>query len=190
MKTYEFHSFIHSFNTYSSGREPCPWFIVRHQGTGTIDFLHRYQTLQNQLFSDEQIIFPNFYFFLDTSTFPGKTWLTEGSTHLPQPLGKASVFARYQNRLQWVCYNNPLFHFSYLFFLQEYKVILRFSLPLTAQPHPIPRLLTWPSSPLQEWAGPRARTWVLSFISVLLYLEGRSVRCFKVYLASVLTLQK
>ena len=89
MKMYEFHSFIHSFNTYSSGREPYPWFIVRHQGRGTTDSLHQYQTFQNQLFSDEQIIFPSFYsFFPDTSTFPGKTWFTEGSTHYLNPWEK------------------------------------------------------------------------------------------------------
>lgn len=98
MKTYEYHSLIHSFNTYS-GREPCAWFITRHQGTGTTHFLHQSETCQNQLFSDEQIIVPNFYSFLDT--YISRKDLVHRRNHtLPQPLGKASVFARYRNRLQ------------------------------------------------------------------------------------------
>ena len=142
MKTYEYHSFIqHTL----IGKGPCAWFIARHQGAGSTHFLHPSETFQNQLFSDEQIIFPNFHSFLDTSTFPGRTWFTEGST-LPQSLEKASIFARYRNRLQWVCYNNPLFHLSFLFSSRNIKWFFPSRRP--AQPSPTPSQDFWPDHAL------------------------------------------
>lgn len=102
---------------------------------------------------------------------------------LVQPLGKASVSAKYQTSLYWVFYDNLLFHL--VIFSRSIKRSLPSQWP--SQPTvPHPRFLTWPPSRLQECTGHRvALEWALSSIRVLLHLRGTSVRCFKVYPASV-----
>lgn len=144
MKMYDFHSFIHSFNTYSSGTEPYPWLIVRHQGTRTTDFLHLYQTFQNQLFSDEQIIFPSFYsFFLDTSTFPGKTWFTQGSTHYLNPWEKQVSLPDTKTGSNECAIITHCFTFHISFSSRNIKWFFPSHRP--AQPSPTPSQDFWPN---------------------------------------------
>lgn len=145
MKTYEYHSLIHSFNTYSLGREARAWFITRHQGAGTTHFLHQSETCQNQLFSDEQIIVPNFYSFLDTFIFPGRTWFTGGTTHYLNPWGKQVSLPDTETGSNECAI---ITHCATCHFFSSRNIKWVFPSHRPAQPSPTPSQDFWPDHPL------------------------------------------
>lgn len=183
MERYKYHLFIHWVIPHL--------FIEKHTMCLGFQDLHILFTILSYFrandFSDEQITLPNFY-----SSFLWNYMSRENLVHrrkltLLQPVGKASLFAKFHTKGG----SNKYFiitccsTFPFLLFLQEYSDELLL-IPSHCPPPPYPRFLTWPSSRLQERTGHLALQWALSSITVLLYLRGKSVGCFKVYLASVL----
>lgn len=189
--TNSMYSLIDSFNTYPSRSMPVPGSLLGTGVQGPVCILFTILSpFRANCFSDKSITLPNFSSLL-WNYISREKLVHERKLTLLQPLGKASVLAKYHTKGgSSECFIiTRCSTFPFLLFLQEYSDSILLIAP-PCPPPPYPRILTWPSSPLQERAGHPAPQRALSSIPVLLYLREKSVRCFKVYLASVLMSKK
>lgn len=125
--------FIDSSNTYSLRSMPCAWYIVRHWGVEIYTF-----SPPSWDISEPTVFLTNLSCFLIFTLLSLNLYIfREFLVHrrkltLFQPLGKTNVPPKYQDRLQWMFYNNLLFHLAISPLSPGVEAIPSSSLALTA----------------------------------------------------------